>query len=137
MSSYKVTDNIGDRNDFNSSSNHTVQPHKDELKDSSVTEKNVTNLSNFLQTQKHRITTGRNIILLVLYLAYYSYAMYSHFGDEESIRLTVFTALGLTYLSWTTINKWGKFQKSWNAFLRNVHNMYATGKRPMMIRWYV
>jgi hypothetical protein len=56
-------------------------------------------ISNLLKKNKQQLKTGRNVLFLALYPAYHGYAMDCNFGDEPSIRLTVFTIFELIYIT--------------------------------------
>ena len=91
----------------------------------------------FFQRYKSWLPTARNYSLLVVYLAYYSYAMFCNFGDEPSIRLTVFTIFGIIYLGWNKMMSYEKLQKVFKSVISSVHMTYKYGSRPKVIRWYV
>jgi hypothetical protein len=59
-----------------------------------------------------------------------------NFGDEPSIRLTVFTIFELIYITWRALNSTDSFTKAREAFRRKLYNVYLVGKRPKNIRWY-
>ena len=94
-------------------------------------------IGGFIKKNEREIKIGRNILFLIVYLAYYGYAMYCHFGDEPSIRLTVFTTFGVVCIIWRAIRNQETFSKAWKSFRRQLYNVYTTGKRPKIIRWYV
>ncbi|XP_053374462.1 solute carrier family 28 member 3-like [Mercenaria mercenaria] len=92
-------------------------------------------LNDLFRENKQRFKTVRNIFLLVLYLAYYGYAMYCNFGDEPSIRLTVFTVFGLLCISWKQLRNFECFRTAWKSFCRKVYALYSVGRRPKIIQW--
>lgn len=91
----------------------------------------------FYKEYRQQFVTARNCILLLLYLGYYGYAMHCNFGDEASIRLTVFTALGLGYISWNRLLSHKSIENAWKSFLRAIRTFYSHGRRTKVIRWYV
>ncbi|XP_045170105.2 solute carrier family 28 member 3-like isoform X2 [Mercenaria mercenaria] len=91
-------------------------------------------LTDFFRENKQRFKTVRNVFFLVLYLAYYGYAMYCNFGDEPSIRLTVFTVFGLLCISWKQLRNFECFRTAWKSFCRKVYALYSVGKRPKIIQ---
>ncbi|XP_053373042.1 solute carrier family 28 member 3-like [Mercenaria mercenaria] len=91
--------------------------------------------SGFFQRNMPTIVTARNYGLLILYLAFYSYAMYCNFGDEGSIRLTVFTGFGVLYLGWNNLLSQDGIRKSWKSATSFIYMSYKYGSRPKVIRW--
>ena len=51
----------------------------------------VTGANIFMRKHRRKFINVAYTLLIVAYLCYYGYAMYYQFGDEASIRLTVFT----------------------------------------------
>ncbi|XP_052801298.1 solute carrier family 28 member 3-like [Mya arenaria] len=94
-------------------------------------------MKKFLLQNKEIVTSLRNYALLVLFLMYYGYAMYCHFGDEPSVRLTVFTCLGVWLIFWRKIKLNEFVQNGIRGILAIVHAAYHSGQRPRIIRWFL
>lgn len=89
----------------------------------------------FLERHKKRIFFVRNCIFLLLFLAYYSYAMYCNFGDEASIRLTVFTGFGLAYIGWNKSLQFKSFRTTQKTIFSIVSLVYKNDRGRKFIRW--
>ncbi|XP_053374460.1 solute carrier family 28 member 3-like [Mercenaria mercenaria] len=109
---------------------------KYEINDDSNFSIHAENVKEFLRKYKLHFKTARNILLLVLYLGYYGYAMYCNFGDEPSIRLTVFTAFGVAYISWKNFQKLVCYRRTWGAFRKQLYSVYTDGRRPKITQWF-
>lgn len=84
---------------------------------------------------KAHIPTARKYCLILLYLAYYCYAMYCNFGDESSIRLTVFTGFGVMFLGWNKLLSYKKIRNLQKAVTSSIYLSFKYGSRPKVIRW--
>lgn len=60
------------------------------------------------------------LVLLLLYFAYFGYAMYYRFGDEGSIRLLVCTILGVLILLLYTFNRLSGFKFKFSSEQRSL-----------------
>ena len=64
-------------------------------------------IQNFLQDQytrhERRLKQIVCVLLLVLYFAYFGYALYWKFGDEGSLRLTAGTVFATCLLTWRSL----------------------------------
>ncbi|XP_045168425.2 solute carrier family 28 member 3-like [Mercenaria mercenaria] len=142
MKSYKVTEGNNrsmDSNGFATSHGRKPSDCEKEIISNNKNDSKIDKITNILndlfRENKQRFKTVRNIFFLVLYLAYYGYAMYCNFGDEPSIRLTVFTVFGLLCISWKQLRNFECFRTAWKIFCRSVYTLYSVGRRPKIIQW--
>lgn len=72
------------------------------------------------------------LVLLLLYFAYFGYAMYYRFGDEGSIRLLVCTILGVLILLLYTFNRLSGFKFKFSSEQRSL----SKEKKIKKIKWH-
>lgn len=135
MKTYTIT-SVDDGSIENPALNGTVK-HPVQQSRTEFNETLAGNIHAFFVKNRRSFKNVRNFVFLLLYLGYYGYAMYCNFGDEGSIRLTVFTAFGLLYLGLTKLQKSGNLKRSCKTFLVQIHAIYSEGRRPTIIRWFV
>ena len=99
-------------------------------KNSSFIEK----FSYWIQQKKRKLKLFRTLLLLFVYFGYYSYAMYCHFGDEASIRLTVFTVFGTFLISWNLLMNSSASARI-NYYCSELYSCTKFGRRPVVIKW--
>ena len=104
--------------------------------DEQTSNSSFTNKASFSMNHvKQNFNIYRNIVCAVLYFCYYGYAMYCHFGDEASIRLTVCTGFGTFLILWTLL-KPTSTRSNLSSFIRELESCYKFGRRPLLIRWF-
>ena len=90
--------------------------------------------SNWIQQKKRQLKLFRTLLILFVYFGYYSYAMYCHFGDEASIRLTVFTVFGTFLISWNLLMNSSASARI-NFYCSELYSCTKFGRRPVVIKW--
>ena len=90
--------------------------------------------SNWIQQKKRQLKLFRTLLILFVYFGYYGYAMYCHFGDEASIRLTVFTVFGTFLISWNLLMNSSASARI-NFYFSELYSCTKFGRRPVVIKW--
>lgn len=94
----------------------------------------LTKFTNWIKSEKQKLVFLRNALIILLYYGYYGYAMYCHFGEEASLRLTIFTISGTLLILWHLL-KDSVFRRKVIEFIRAVDSSCKFGRRPVFIKW--
>lgn len=90
----------------------------------------------FVDNNFDKIVLLFKVTLLLGYFVYFGFALNYHIGDEGSWRLIACTTFGAWLIVLKLLKKTGCYRR-WTAFWERVYNCYKSGKRSLIIRWYV
>ena len=133
LNSFKQTQGLTDSSGLNgtiSKSEKEIQSLKQPEKDISLLAK----FTNWIKSEKRKMVFLRNVLIMLLYYGYYGYAMYCHFGDEGSLRLTICTVFGTLLILWHLL-KDTVFRRKVSEFIGALDSSCKFGRRPVFIKW--